>query len=103
MLLCLSTFINIKSFFTLGIENMVSGFMVILTMLYVFSLPLIVMIFLERMKKSLEFPHIKPRINSLYLNVKTEYFASRQAVTMFLLRRLIFTANIVFLEGYSAI
>ena len=96
----ISTMIALDSISFNSKEGIINGSMALGLGLIVSLTPLLVYLFLKKYHKNLQEADFKPRFETLYLNVNTEIHNSILMMTLFIIRRLIFAMNIVFLNGY---
>jgi hypothetical protein len=100
----ISTWISIKKldFSTIDTkEEIINVMMTFVFLAVILIFPAFTYFILHKYKNKLEDEDFKGRFESLYLNVNTQVDKSILMMTLFVTRRLIYAAAIVFLSGYT--
>ena len=80
-------------------DNAINSVATIVFILLISAFPPFTYIFLRKYKQKLDEADFKPRFESLYMNVNTGVDKSILLITLYVFRRFVYAANIVFLNG----
>ena len=80
-------------------EETINATLTIITAIVICSFPPFTYFLLHKNKERLQDEDFKGRFESLYLNVETKIDRSILMMSLFVMRRLLYSLNIVFLEG----